>query len=268
MMIRYRRLLKLEPDADRLRAEFTAGERTYGRLFALLERQYADRMGKPRWGDKSLNTERYAGPIFSAYPSARILHMIRDPRDRYASSQTRWKLRRGGIGAGTAEWLASARLAMRNQHQFPNTYRVIRYETLAQAPEQTLRDICAFIGEPWVPEMLSMEGAPRFLEQGSNSSYGRREPGVISTQSIGRFRTVLSRDQIAFMQRHAHDEMAHFGYDQDAIRFSMAQRSRYAMAVVPLEVSRLLAWRGREAVRNRAGRPVPSYRLIDGASPT
>ena len=107
-MSRYRRIVKLEPDVERLRRDFIGGDdHTYATLFALLEQQYADRIGRRRWGDKSLHTERYADPILAAYPDARILHMIRDPRDRYASSQTRWQRRRGGIGAGTAEWLAS-----------------------------------------------------------------------------------------------------------------------------------------------------------------
>ena len=108
MMMRYRRVQKLEPDRERLVADFRSGPRTYARLFALLEEQFAARLGKPRWGDKSLNTERYTDEIVAAYPHARIIHMLRDPRDRYASSKTRWETRRGGIGAGIAEWLASS----------------------------------------------------------------------------------------------------------------------------------------------------------------
>ena len=65
-MLHYKRLVVLKPDPERLRQEFWQGEPTYGRLFALLEQQYADRVGKSRWGDKSLNTERYAEPIFAA----------------------------------------------------------------------------------------------------------------------------------------------------------------------------------------------------------
>ena len=262
MMVRYKRLIKLQPDPERLRREFLAGELTYGRLFALLEEQYAERLGKPRWGDKSLNTERYADPILAAYPGARILHMMRDPRDRYASSQTRWKVRRGGVGAGTAEWLSSARLARRNQRVHPDRYRVVRYETLAKRPEETIRAICDFIGEDYAPEMLSMDGAGTFKDKGSNSSYGRRDPGVISTDSIGRYREVLSARQIAFMQLVAKDEMAGFGYQMEPLPLSPGQRLRFSVADVPLEVLRLTAWRVREAVRDRTGRAVPAYRLV------
>jgi hypothetical protein len=266
-MMRYRRLVKLRPDPERLRRDFRAGERTYGRLFALLCQQHAERLGKPRWGDKSLNTERYARPIFDAYPEARILHMIRDPRDRFASSLTRWQRRRGGIGAGTAEWLASARLALRNARVHPGAYQLIRYESLVSAPEVTVRQVCDFIGEPFAPEMLSMQGAPEFAGRGSNSSYGHRAPGAITTTSVGRFREVLSPRQIAYVQRLARDELAQFGYEPDPVPLPLLGRVRFAVETVPLENARLLAWRVREAVRDRRGRPVPAYRLVEGARP-
>lgn len=266
-MMRYRRVVKLQPDADRLRREFRSGTRTYGRLFALLCQQHAERLGKPRWGDKSLNTERYAGPILEAYPDARILHMIRDPRDRFASSLTRWERRRGGIGAGTAEWLASARMALRNAGDHPDAYRPVRYESVVSAPEQTLREVCAFIGEPFAPEMLSMHGAREFADRGSNSSYGRRPPGAITTASVGRFRAVLSAQQVAYVQRLASGVMERFGYAPEPVPLPPVGWARFAVETVPLETARMLAWRAREAVRDRRGRPVPAYRLVAGARP-
>jgi hypothetical protein len=267
-MMRYRRLLLLQPDPQRLRKEFALGEPSYPRLFALLEEQYAEHLGRPRWGDKSLNTERYAEQILAAYPGARILHMIRDPRDRYASSKTRWGVRRGGVGAGTAEWLASVRLALRNERRYADRYRTVRYETLVCEPEHTVREICLFVDEPFETDMLSMRGAPRLLEKGSNSSYGSREPGVISTDSIGRFRQVLSPRQIAFIERKAAREMATFDYPAEIDGLGTGQRLRFTVTDLPWESARLEAWRLRERLRDRRGRPVPSYRMVEGDAPS
>jgi hypothetical protein len=263
MMCRYKRLVKLQPDWDQLLDDFRSGDRSYPRLFALIEEQYAARSGKSRWGDKSLNTERYAEPILAAYPGARILHMMRDPRDRFASSRTRWGLRRGGIGAGTAEWRASARTGLRNEALHPAQYRIVRYEDLASRPIDTLVDICSFVDVAFEPGMLSMNGAPQFRAQGSNSSYGRREPGAISTTSIGRYRDVLAVRQIAFVQRLAGGEMQRLGYPIDDLDLATSQRVRFALTSFPFELSRMAAWRAREVVRDRRGRPVPDYRLVD-----
>jgi len=261
MMRRYKRLAVLKPDFDRLERDFLAGPATYPRLFDLLESQYAEQIGRSRWGDKSLNTEQYAEPIFEAFPGARILHMIRDPRDRFASSLKRWGVRRGGVGVGTAEWLSSVRVARRNQTRYPSSYRIVRYETIATEPEASLREICSFIDEPFTEQMLSMEGAPVFRDKGSNSSYEPRDPGVISTGSIGRYRQVLSPRQVAFMQVVAKEEMASFGYQPETLDLGARQRLGFAIHDVPVESAHLLVWRTREAFRDRAGRPVPAYRL-------
>jgi hypothetical protein len=262
MMMRYKRLRVLEPDPERIRREFWQGERTYGRLFALLEDHHAQRLGKPRWGDKSLNTERYVDPIFATFPAAKVIHMIRDPRDRYASARSRWKQMKGMAGAGTAMWLMSADLARKNQRRHPERYKIVRYETLTAQPEATLREICTFIGEEYAPEMLGMEGAPRLLEKGSNSSYGRREPGVIATDSIARYRKVLAPSDIAFIQSLAGKEMLAFDYALDSIHFSIEERLAYLFLDWPRNRLRMAAWVAKETALNLRGRRLPSRRLV------
>jgi hypothetical protein len=191
--------------------------------------------------------------------------MIRDPRDRYASSKTRWQVRRGGVGAGTAEWLASARSATRFEQRFGDQYRVVRYETLVTHPERTVREICGFIGEAYTPNMLSLAGVPKFRDHG-NSSYGEQATSGISSSSIGRYRRVLSARDVACIQLLAGHEMARYEYDLDDVELSLGGRVRLAVEQLPVEVARLLAWRAREARRNRKGRPVPSYRLVEPAA--
>lgn len=262
-MARYKRLVVLDPDYEQLRADFVAGDRTYGRLFWLLEQQQAARLGKPRWGDKSLNTERYADDVFAAYPDARFLHMVRDPRDRYASSETRWQVRRGGVGAGTAEWLASVGLAEGHQQRYPGCYRIVQYEQLVSEPEATLRSICEFIGEPYSPEMLEMQGAKRFREQGANSSYGSRAAGVISTDSIGRFRSVLAPGKVSYIELVAGKAMDKLGYERQGYALGAVGAVRFGVADIPLESARLAAWRVRAAIEHRRGRPLPAYRLVE-----
>lgn len=267
-MMRYKRLAKLQPDAEQLRQAFRKGEPTYGRLFALLEEQHAQRLGKSRWGDKSLNTERYAQPIFEAYPAARILHMIRDPRDRYASVLARWEHRRGGVGAGTAMWLDSLQWAQRNQQQFPDRYQTIRYETLVARPEETMRQICAFIGEPYTPEILSMEGAPEFRNDGGNSSYGSRKPGTISTNSIGKYRKVLRASDIHFIQARAKQQMEPLGYPLEPLAWTKWDQCVYAVRHLPIHSAQFWAWQLINRVENQRGRRLPAYRILPEASTT
>jgi hypothetical protein len=262
MMMQYKRLRLLKPDPDRIRGEFLSGEQTYARLFALLEEHYAQSQGKDRWGDKSLNTERYVDPIFSAYPGAKIIHMMRDPRDRFASAKTRWKKMRGLAGAGATMWLQSAKLAKRNQSLYPDQYRIIRYESLVAQPEETLIEVCSFIGEPYDPQMLTMKGSPRLLQKGSNSSYGKREPGKISTDSIARYRQILQPTDIAFIQSMASKEMEPYDYAIDNLDFSFSEQMRYLALDWPINVLRLMAWFAKETFLDMKGRTLPARRLI------
>jgi hypothetical protein len=263
VMVSYKRLRKLEPDWVRLRRDFEAGEASYGRLFALLEEQFAERLGKPRWGDKSLDTERYTEPILEAFPDAKILHMIRDPRDRFASSLARWNVRRGGVGVGASEWLRSAEIARANVQRYPDNYMVVKYEELASNPEALLRLICSFIDEPYEDRMLSMDGAQQFRNEGGNSSYGALKPGEISPRSVGKYRSVLSDQQILYVQRVAGDAMADFGYGQEAIALGPAGSVSFHLFRLPLEYVRSTAWRVREKYLDEKGRQVPSYRRVE-----
>ncbi|MFP3914643.1 MAG: sulfotransferase family protein [Actinomycetota bacterium] len=260
---RYKRLVVLDLDFDSLRRQFGAGPPTYPRLFELIWRQVADREGKPRWGDKSLMTERFADLIFDSYPGARILHMIRDPRDRFASVQARWGNRLGGVGAGAAEWMQSAHLALSNQRRHPHGYRVVRYEDLVSDPEGALGGVCEFIDAPWSDRMLEMTGAGEFREAGGNSSYGRRRPGAISPDSIGRYRTVLHPTQVEFLELTTGETMRRLGYLPGG---ASAPRT-WGRARYPMETLRYVGWQAREAIRaRRSGGGIPGYRLLEVSS--
>ncbi len=261
-MRQYKRLVVLDIDFDRLRDEFVAGPRTYARLYSLMQAQVAQRRGKTRWGDKSLNIEQHADRLLADYPNAEILHIVRDPRDRLASVLTRWKRRRGDVGAGTAAWLWSIRLAERHVRRYPSQYRIVRYETLVADPEAELREICSFIGEDYHEEMTTMIGGGRFHDEGSNSSYGSREQGVISTDSIRKYEKVLSPIQVAFIQAVAGAEMARHGFSVEPIELTSMERVRYTFGYRPYHRAVMIAWRVQQAYRIRRGEKLPDYRLV------
>jgi hypothetical protein len=262
-MVRYNRMRHLSPDRDRIRREFQQGEPTYGRLFALFHEHHAERRGKPRWGDKSLHTEHYTDRIVAEYPNARIIHMVRDPRDRYASVRKRHGRDFARVGAATARWLFSMRAARRNLERYPDNYLIVRFEDLAANPEEILRRVCAFIHAEYTPAMLTMEGAPEHRDSGGNSSFGQIEPGVISTRPIGRFRKVLSSSEIAFIQMWAGADMDALSYPREPVRFSMGERLAFSLVDLPINFARMLGWLTLSVIQMKRGIRVPAFRLRD-----
>lgn len=259
-MIRYRRMHHLQPDADRIRREFLQGESTYGRLFALVHEHHAERAGKARWGDKSLHTEHFAGRVFEEFPDARIIHMVRDPRDRYASVRKRHGRDLSRVGAATGRWLDSTTKGRRNQERFPERYLIVRYEDLARDPEATLRRVCAFIQEDYSQAMLSMEGASEH-RGGGNSSFGDLERGAISIRGIGRFVSVLSPSEVAFIELVAGRSMEALGYERAGPIPRSGELLRFLVGTLPLQLARMTGWMFFARVGRRRGARVPTSRL-------
>ena len=214
------RMQRLQPQPERLRQEFLKGEQTYPNLFALLCEHNMERLGKSRWGDKSLGSERYADRILTAYPQAKMIHIIRDPRDRYASQFMHRGVGRGKLGAGVTIWLTSVQLAEQNQQKYGvDRYKIVQYEALVQDPDTVLKDICNFIEVVYTPEMFVMEGASAIDEKGS------RAARPISSASIGRFRTDLPAKEISFIQTCTAKKMMQYGYQPAPLQLTVPDKN-------------------------------------------
>ena len=248
-VLRYKHVGFLKPDINRIRREFWQGKPTYARLFALFHQHHAQQEGKPRWGDQTGLIERYADLIFAAYPGAKMTHMIRDPRDRYEASLARSPNGRGRAGGATARWLYSVGLAKRNLQRYPDRYKVVRYETLVCQPEETLREVCAFLEEEFTPAMLMMEGARehrRKLHPGSNGQSGR---SPLSADFIGQFRKRIPKREIAFMQLYAGRKMFAYDYPPEPVQFSFSDWLLFSCVDWPANLARMVAWRTVEAIQ-------------------
>ena len=260
-MARYKRMGVLEIEVDRVRREFRqAGEQSYGRLFSIIHEHRAQRVGKPRWGDKSLHTEHHAAGVFAEFPDARMIHLLRDPRDRHASVSKRYQDRNKGVGTTTASWISSTRAGRKNLRHYEGRYLLIRYEDLARSPEPTMQDVCKFIGEPFEASMLTMQDAPDHSAIGGNSSFGQLAPGSISTRSIGRYRSVLRPSDVAFIQRWAGGLMAAHGYVKDDVTMTPKESLRFC-AEIPVDAARLSGLLASEAWHRKRGATVPASRM-------
>jgi hypothetical protein len=191
------------------------GEKTIdcGVVFAYFLQQYAQLRGRSRWGLKAPFQEQYAEAILQAYPTAKILHIIRDPRDVLVSIKSRgwyWNLKKR-----CKEWRNSARLAQHLQQMYPLSYQVIRYEDLVAQPVPIVRLMCAFLELEYTPDLLSMQGQPGW--RGSNSRFADVgwHSQTISPVAVGRYEGLLSDADIEFCQSYLGREMSHWGYVQD-----------------------------------------------------
>jgi hypothetical protein len=263
-LARYKHARFLGPDLPRLRSEMRSGPATYPRLFALIHEHFAERAGKPRWGDQSGLVERYAEPIFASLPGVRIIHMVRDPRDRYEGSLAMWPSGGGRVGAAVARWRYSIDLGERNARRWPDRYRLLRYEDLVREPERVVAELCAFVGESFEPGMMAMPDAPTYRAKLAEGADGVPR---ITDAHIGDYRGRIPPHELAFMQGRLAKRMRRHGYSLDPIPMTLAERLRYAMVRWPTQAARMVAWEAIERLQHRLpgliGRRPPAAKTVD-----
>jgi hypothetical protein len=256
-MVRYKHVRYLQPDVERIRREFHLGPPTYARLFSLFLLHFAERAGKPRWGAQTGLIERYADQLFEAYPGLHIVHMLRDPRDRYEASLAAWPDGRGRAGGATARWRYSTRLAERHLRNHPGRYLIVRFEDLVRDPVGTVQEVCRFLEAPFVPSMMSMSDAPTLRVKLGQGTDGTAPLELISSDHLGRYRGRIPAGELAFIQRHAGRMMRTHGYELDRVEMPLGQRLRFHTLQRPDQFARLIAWRTVEALQQRWPELVP-----------
>lgn len=238
-MLARKQVAALDPDPERLRRDLAAGDASYARLFALVHEHWADRLGKARWGDQTGGIEEFADEVLAAYDGARIVHVVRDPRDVCAAVLERGEAGRFAVERTAAAWLRSAELAAHHAPRHPDAYLVVRYETLVTEPEATARQLCAFLGEDFEPHMLRIEGAERYDEARAASADGC----PISPFAVGAYHRTLPRRAVAFVQSAAGDQMRALGYPPDETSVTGVDRARLAASALPFRLARAKAAR-------------------------
>lgn len=249
-MSRYKHVRFLEPDFARVRREFARGPATYARLFSLFLMHHAEREGKRRWGAQSGLVEQYADEMFEAWPSLKVIHMVRDPRDRYEASLAKWPDGRGRAGGAAARWRYSMRWAERNLRRYPDNYLIVRFEDLVTSTEATVRTACDFIGERFEPAMLALGAAAEFATR-LGTSPGDEESPALSSDYLGRFRGRVPETELLFLQLHLGRTMKRHGYPVERIDLSPRNRLAFAARQWPSNYTRYLAWSAAETAHRR-----------------
>ena len=132
-------------DSGRVFDRARAGDRTYAGVLDAIMRDFAERHGKARWCEKI--PLQAASLIWEHFPSAQLVHIVRDPRDSVAShSKLPWETPDPVTLA--RKWRDFTAEAIREGAlRGPSSYLRIRYEDLAGDPVAVLTQVFSFLGE-------------------------------------------------------------------------------------------------------------------------
>jgi protein-tyrosine sulfotransferase len=137
--------------------------------------------------------------------------MIRDPRDVYASFKAAWS------GVHTAESLAllwercllDGLLAVSCLGD--STVKQVQYENLVTTPRAQLEEICGFLHVEYTDAMLKFHE----IEAAKNLArvcHHRNVAQPVFTGSVGKYRQILTQEEINTIQKRLYTPMRHFGY--------------------------------------------------------
>jgi hypothetical protein len=163
------------------------------------------------WVEKSPYNEYYAEQIFAWWPEARCIHILRDPRDNYVSYRRKHPDWQAEFFA--ANWRRSTRAGQANSQRFgPLRYHILRYEDLAQTPEEALRQLTGFLHIDWDP---SLAAPTRAGEQWAGNSMFADQFRGISAAPVARWREKLSLHDAAVIEQMAGQQMDEFHYPRE-----------------------------------------------------
>ncbi len=161
------------------------------------------------WVEKTPYNERYTDKIFSWWPKAKCIHIIRDPRDNFISYKRKhpeWSSK-----VFVENWLKSGQAGVKNQKEFgKGNYYILRFEDLLMEPERSTQIIAEFLDLLWDNALLEPTRAGSGWQ--GNSMFAEKYQ-AISTAPIGRWKELIDPYDLEVIQIFAEDLMADFDYN-------------------------------------------------------
>lgn len=187
--------------------------RRYPDVIAAFYRAYAASRGKRRWGDKDPGNMRRLDRVLEWFPSARIVHIVRDGRDA-CLSHTRQSFGFDDVLPCADAWREQVWWVRRiGRILGAGRYHELRYEDLVREPESELRKACVFLGLEFRDEMLRYhEHIDRSVPESKRHIWPLIDRPV-QPSAAGRWRREMSPSLRVCFEKRAGEALAEFGYE-------------------------------------------------------
>src|SRR3954453_22692811 len=127
--------------------------------------RHAHSQGKKRWGEKTPFHSRHIAQMARVFPDSVFVGIVRHPGAVVHSLTRKFHY---GIEDATAYWDSTNKEILRRGLELGgDRFALVRYEDLVLHPEETLRELVDWLGEPWSDDLLrhanvqAARGAPR-----------------------------------------------------------------------------------------------------------
>ena len=212
-------------DVDKISTEFlnemSKKDNSPKSLLLSLIKAYSKSCKKKRWKmwvEKTTSSEFYATEIANWFPNAKFIHLVRDPRDNFASLKSGWEERyknqeedikgllqslidRGGMGM---------RIALNNQKVLgEKKYKIIKFEDLTSKTDKIIKELISFINIKFSESLLkpTMNG---YLWKGNN--FQGITFNKVSNMNVNKWKKRINLSEAMTIEAYLSDIMKKFKY--------------------------------------------------------
>lgn len=196
---------------------------------------YAEQEQKQFVGEKDPKFIEQISELHDLYPHAKIIHIVRDPRDVLLSRmKARWS-------AGRPWWthplIYDAQFHRGRQfgkRLFGENYIEVRYEDLITRPGSVLEGVCGLIGISFESCMLDFSQSATKLVAENELSWKRETLGGLLSNNMDKWRQELSAFQIRWTERMCGEALHDFDYAPASSEIVPGLAGRCALQLSPL----------------------------------
>lgn len=212
-----------------------------------------DRPGVKWVIDKNPSYSMHMNLLHRLYPQAKFIVIVRDYRDNVVSRR-KYSDKPVSLLNLAAAWNFFYEQIFRSVKAFGIQIHIVRYEDLAQAPEQTLQRLCDYLSIAYDPRMLQFQGFSKAIKDHARvtvsgekfekiASMHANLDKPVNTDRVDAFRNELSPADIGVLDMACSRYGKQFNYkpaNDSTYRVSFMDRLKYKYAFLQVKVFHLL----------------------------
>ena len=184
------------------------------------------------WIEKTTSTELYALEIAEWFLKAKFIHIIRDPRDNWASLKTGWEKRykyfNDDINRLMHSLLERGKLGMEfakyNEELLgKDRYKVVKYEELTSRPEKCMKGLAEFAGIEYSEKLLKPS---TFGYSWEGNNFEGVKNSAPSSENVNRWKERITNEEAQLIEYYFKDIMKFWGYETE---FSLKEQQIAAL---------------------------------------
>lgn len=189
-------------------------------VFEGLMRAWALGQGKPRWGEKTPQHTLYWRELLKGFPNMQVLYIVRDGRD-VALSYKKAFFGPKHVYQIAQRWVKYLRIAEELQSVLGRgSFIGIRYEDLLTNPTLVIQEICSFLGEEYVIEMLESYKSKYSYPTDPQNELNLRKP--ILKDNTGKWRKQMKKRDLNIFEAVAGKFLDRYGYQREVMKASIS----------------------------------------------